>query len=245
MEILRQLRQIIHSQDDILHTVRAVAAGQTQCVAPHLSPTNGHVRRLAEDLSWDANGGVQQQTPYVSNDWFAGQQSESASTTPAAGVAAVRWFGLLATDASREAFPEADVSLGVEGALGFLCPEGGLDDNDMTALQRATRIIDGQIVPAHDVGGEVIPANIMTPANPRTEQAEEGMWQAPENICLLGREQVLFENFLNKICSWVCSNLILLLGEESLTAAASLIYSTRGALSQPGYRTSPSGTRAS
>ncbi|SPO06992.1 related to quinate transport protein [Cephalotrichum gorgonifer] len=204
LEILRQLGQIIHSQEDILHTVRAVAAGQTQCVAPGLSPANGHVRRVADDLSWDANGEAQQQqTPYVGNDWLSGQQSESASTTPAAGVAAVRWFGLLATDASREALEDTDVSLGVDGALGFLGPEGELDENDMTPLQKATRIIDGQMGPAHDVGGEVIPGEAMTPANPRADQAEERMWQASENICLLAREQVLFENFLNRICSWL------------------------------------------
>ncbi|KAH6976162.1 hypothetical protein BKA56DRAFT_488860 [Ilyonectria sp. MPI-CAGE-AT-0026] len=200
LEILRQLGQIISSQDDLLQIVHSVAASQSQCVASDLSPsapTHTHTRGISNNIGWDATGGVQtQQLSYVAND-SSGQQSDSASTTPtaSASVAAVRWFGLLASDASREAFQEADIALELEG--GFLDPSDGQEENDTTPLQRATRIIDDQ-PPAQDLSEEGIAA-----ASPITNLAEKSMWQASANICLLDREQMLFENFLHRICSWL------------------------------------------
>lgn len=188
-------------------------------------------------MGWDSTGGLAtQQLPYVAQDWFGGGgQTDSASTTPAAsaGVAAVRWFGLLANDASREAFQAADVPLGAEG--GFLGPEDGQNEDDMTPLQRATRIIDNQ-PPGRD-----LPDEGNTPANPTTDLAEEGLWEASENICLLGREQVLFENFLHRICPWVGAQLFILLGKISwLMAVNSLICLTLLVRFRLGYHTSPS-----
>ncbi|KAF7551239.1 hypothetical protein G7Z17_g5163 [Cylindrodendrum hubeiense] len=199
LEIIRQLSQIINSQDDLLQIVRSVATSQSQCGASDLSPSApAHTQGSGIDNSvvWDVTGDVQiQQIPYVTNDWF-GPQSDSASTTPAASasVAAVRWFGLLVNDASREALDEADVPLDLEGD--FLDPSNGHNENDMTPLQRATRIIDSQPL-AQDLSDDGIVSTI-----PITNLAEEGMWQASENICLLDREQILFENFLHLICSW-------------------------------------------
>lgn len=124
---------------------------------------------------------------------------DSASTTPvsSASVAAVRWFDLLANDAPPEVFEEVDVPLGLEG--GFLDPSDGQGEDAMTPLQRATRIIDGQ-PPARNV-----PEDGITPpaASQPMNLAEESLWKAPENICLLDRERGLFENFLLRICSWV------------------------------------------
>lgn len=122
-------------------------------------------------------------------------QPESASTTPAASAAAARWFDLLTNDA-REAYEEADAALGNDG--GFLEPED-LDEDSWTALQRATRIVD-----CHPLSPELRNDGI-SPSNTAVDVtgAEETMWRAPETIRLLDREQVLFEIFLRRICSWV------------------------------------------
>ncbi|CAM1510823.1 Fc.00g083360.m01.CDS01 [Cosmosporella sp. VM-42] len=201
LEILRQLGHIINSQDDLFQILRSVAVSNSHEVVSDLSPSapthHAPIPAVGNSLGWDTAGGVQtQQLPYVINEWF-GQQSDSAATSPAASasVAAVRWFGLLASDASREAFQEADAPLEVDG--GFLDPSDGQDENDMTPLQRATRMIDGQ-PPVQDLHNEV-----MAPANPANSISEESMWQASENISLLDKEQILFENFIHRICSWL------------------------------------------
>ncbi|ENH72007.1 hypothetical protein FOC1_g10001856 [Fusarium oxysporum f. sp. cubense race 1] len=182
LEILRQLGQIISSQDELTQTVRSIAASQSH--AGLGAAQNVHV---AEGLNWDAN--VQaQQLPYY--DWSGGQ-SDSNSTTPAASasVAAVRWFGILANDASNEAFPDADAPLGLDGELLDTSPNGQAD-SDITPLQKATRIIDAQ-PPTRDAVNDHA-ANV----------SEESLWQAPRSISLLDREQTLFQNFLHRICSW-------------------------------------------
>ncbi|KAF6513681.1 hypothetical protein HZS61_007006 [Fusarium oxysporum f. sp. conglutinans] len=183
LEILRQLGQIISSQDELTQTVRSIAASQSH--AGLGAAQNVHV---AEGLNWDAN--VQaQQLPYY--DWSGGQ-SDSNSTTPAASasVAAVRWFGILANDASNEAFPDADAPLGLDGELLDTSPDGQAD-SDITPLQKATRIIDAQ-PPTRDAVNDHA-ANV----------SEESLWQAPRSISLLDREQTLFQNFLHRICSWL------------------------------------------
>ncbi|KAF4984478.1 hypothetical protein FZEAL_326 [Fusarium zealandicum] len=221
LEILRQLGQIINSQDDLMQVVRSVADSQSRCVVSNLSPsTSAHapVIDAGDRLAWDATGVIQtQQPPYADSDWLRPQ----AGTSPAASasVAAVRWFGLLANDASREALQEADVPLGLEG--GFLDTSYAQNEDDMTPLQRATRAIDNQ-PSAPDLSNRGT-----TPANRMAGQAEESMWQASENICLLDREQALFENFLHRICSWVCSVSLDTWQTKWLIARHSLIYSTR------------------
>ncbi|KAH7235031.1 uncharacterized protein BKA55DRAFT_522408 [Fusarium redolens] len=182
LEILRQLGQIISSQDELTQIVRSIAASQSQA-----GLGAAHNLHVTEGLNWDAS--VQaQQLPYY--DWSGGQ-SDSNSTTPAASasVAAVRWFGILANDASNEAFPDADAPLGLDGEL-LDTSSDGQADSDITPLQKATRIIDTQ-PPSRD-------------GNDHAENvAEESLWQASESISLLDREQTLFQNFLHRICSWL------------------------------------------
>ena len=214
LEILRQLGQIIDSQDHVLQTVRSVAASQAQCLSSGLSPpgpthVHAHVQGVGNNPRWDGTGRLpaHQQVPYVAHDWTGeagsgGAQTDSTSTTPAAStsVAAVRWFGLVANDASREALQAADAPLGVEG--GFLDPSDGQDEDKMTPLQRATRMIDGQ-PPERE---RDLFDNARTPANSAMDSAdfkEQSLWQAADKIWLLDREQILFENFLHRICPWV------------------------------------------
>lgn len=85
---------------------------------------------------------------------------------------------------------------GLEGD--FLYPLDGQNENNMTPLRRATRIIDSQPSP-DDTSGEA-----MATANSVSNVTEEDMWQASENISLLEKEQMLFEDFLHRICPWVC-----------------------------------------
>ncbi|KAI5458839.1 hypothetical protein BGZ63DRAFT_362069 [Mariannaea sp. PMI_226] len=190
LEILRQLGQIRDSQDDLVHIIRSVAASQSQPAVSTQAPSaNSHIqgRGVNGTLSWDIGCGAQHQHDLLPHDWF-GQQPDSASTTPVAStsVAAVQWFDLLAKDASRVAFQEADAPPGLEG--GFLDPFNGQYEDDTTPLQRATKIIDGQPL-VGDLIGEA--------------SRENDMWQASESISLLEREQILFENFLHRICPWL------------------------------------------
>ncbi|KAJ4251492.1 hypothetical protein NW762_011479 [Fusarium torreyae] len=194
LEILRQLGQIITSQDELTQVVRSIAATQSQATSS-LAPAH-QLHAVTDGLSWNAAGVQTQQLPHAT-DWFGGQ-SESASTTPAASasVAAVRWFGILANDASSEAFQDADVPLGLDGDLLGTSPDCQVE-SDITPLQRATRIIDAQ-PPGRGVSEEGIGVD-----SHATNTTEESLWQAPESISLLDREQALFQNFLHRICSWL------------------------------------------
>jgi hypothetical protein len=120
-------------------------------------------------------------------DWFA-HQSDSTATSPAAstGVAAVQWFGLLTRDTSHNVF-EDHVDTAPTPDAGFLDSLNSRDGDNDTPLQRATKTIDGQ----------------PTDSNVEAGKREEDMWQSSESITLLEREQVLFANFLHRICSWV------------------------------------------
>jgi hypothetical protein len=92
----------------------------------------------------------------------------------------------LTRDVSR-GFPDDDPSAHEGGFLdSFTSHEG----NATSPLQRATKIIDDQLpesAPTDKGGGE------------------EAMWQASQSIVLLEHEQILFANFLQRICSWVYS----------------------------------------
>ncbi|KAM0197374.1 hypothetical protein ACHAPI_005242 [Fusarium lateritium] len=188
LEILRQLGQIISSQNELAQTVHSIATSHSHA-ASSLGQDHNHLS-IDNGLQWDDTTQAQQ-LPYVT-DWL-GSQSDSASTTPAASasVAAVRWFGILATDASNEAFPEVDAASGLDGELLDPSPEGQAE-SDITPLQRATRIIDTQ-PSERDLSNK---ANTL-------ESSEEMLWKAPESISLLDQEQALFQNFLHRICSWV------------------------------------------
>ncbi|KAF4971999.1 hypothetical protein FSARC_1329 [Fusarium sarcochroum] len=194
LEILRQLGQIISSQDELTQAVRSIAATQSQA-SSSLAPAH-QLHAVNDTLGWDATEVQTQQLPHET-DWFGGQ-SDSASTTPAASasVAAVRWFGILANDASTEAFQDADAPLGFDGGLLDTSPDGQVE-SDITPLQRATRIIDTQ-PPTQELSDKVISTGGQT-----TNVTEESLWQASESISLLDREQALFQNFLHRICSWL------------------------------------------
>ncbi|KAB5542529.1 hypothetical protein GE09DRAFT_1037150 [Coniochaeta sp. 2T2.1] len=193
LEILRKLGEIQTSQDTLLHLAQSSAAvtqpQQITSPAPHSQATRiqNDSRGLHGTLDFERNGGTQHHDAYLTQDWF-GEHPDWASASPAAstGVAAVQWFGLLAKDASLEAHQETEVSSGSEG--NFLDPLNTQYEGETTPLQRATRNIDGQ--PAVSDSGV-------------DRGREQDFWQAPESIALLGREQILFENFLHRICPWL------------------------------------------
>jgi hypothetical protein len=193
-EILRQLAKIQTSQDSLLHLVRCVTTSQPQHAASVVSQSSNtqlhHDSHVHDSLSWDdsghGNGSVQHQDTRLTFDWFGEQPDSEASPAASTGVAAVQWFGLLAKDASREAHQETDVPAGSE--VNLLDPFNAQYEGETTPLQRATRIIDGQ-----PVGKDSVPGG----------GREQDFWQSSESITLLEREQILFENFLHRICSWV------------------------------------------
>lgn len=205
------MSHVISSQDQLLDIVRSVATSPSQCVTSDLVSSSGpaHARRIGEDVpNWEHTPGVQQrQLSYVGQEgiWFGTGQIDSPTSTTSpsaaaasASVAAVRWFGLLANDASREAAlqqEDHDDAPPLLDAGGFLDPSDGQKEDDMTPLQRATRLIDNQPPATRDEG--------MTHSASSGE--EERLWAASENIALLDREQALFENFLHRICPWVRS----------------------------------------
>lgn len=118
----------------------------------------------------------------MEHDWF-GDHAGSASTTPIAStsVAAVRWLGLLTSHTSPQTFEENEPTLAIDReSLDSLDDQNG---KSLTALQQATKAIDGQLA-SEDLN-------------------HERFWQASENIALLDDEQYMFENFLHKICPWV------------------------------------------
>lgn len=182
--------------------MRSIAASHSHPTSS-LGQDHNHLS-IDNSLHWDPTIEAQQ-LPYVT-DWFGGQ-SDSASTTPAASasVAAVRWFGILANDASNEAFPEADAALGLDGELLDTSPEGQVE-SDTTPLQKATKIIDTQ-PSEQDLSGK---------AHVR-DSSEERLWKASESISLLDQEQALFQNFLHRICSWVSLRAYSMLTKPSLT----------------------------
>lgn len=98
----------------------------------------------------------------------------------------MQWFGLLTRDVSRE-IEQEDSGAGLEGVQ--FEPFVNTEEHTTTPLQNATKIVDGHL----------------ESENPNdVPLREEDNWQARDSIALVGREQVLFANFIHKICSWVC-----------------------------------------
>jgi hypothetical protein len=192
LEILRQISQIIGTQEDLLHAVRSIATTQTLQTTSILSP-NPTTRQLPDfndddvNVSWNRDSANQQQNYFLSYDYFA-QQVNSAVTSPATstGVAAVQWFGLLTRDVSRD-IDQEDSGSSFEGV--HFEPFDNREEHTTTPLQNATKIVDGQL---ESEDRNDVPLR------------EEDNWQARDSIALVGREQVLFANFIHKICSWVC-----------------------------------------
>lgn len=194
LEILKQLGQIIRTQDDVLHSVREITASQCLAGRSLVSPTQGQTvpNDIEDGINWDvAVESQDQQFSYTTHEWFGGH-TDSAVTTPAAsaGVAAARWFGLLTNHASPEvpqAFQEEDARLGLDKELLNQTGTQGLEHP--TPLQRATKVIDDVHDSTENVGENF---------------ENEASWQASESIALLDEEKVLLQNFLCRICPWVC-----------------------------------------
>ncbi|PYI06993.1 hypothetical protein BO78DRAFT_429277 [Aspergillus sclerotiicarbonarius CBS 121057] len=112
-----------------------------------------------------------------------------------ASFAAVRWFGLLASDAARDSpqlstvpNPHAsqDTSVDHYGAGGLKQPR---------SLQYATQILDNiDLDASHDAGANA-------PGGSPLE--EKIFWQSRESIELLPTEQALFEHFVNQVSPWL------------------------------------------
>lgn len=170
--------------------MRSISVAQKDPSVLALPSTSGNyisVCPVEDPHLWDTQGSVQQHNHFSEYDFLA-PHSESTATSPAAstGVAAVQWFGLLTRDVSR-GFPDDDPSAHEGGCLDAFTSH---ESNATSPLQHATKIIDDQppeSVPTGKGGGE------------------EAMWQASQSIVLLEHEQILFANFLERICSWVCS----------------------------------------
>lgn len=207
LEILRKLAQVAQTQEELLQTVREQARAPypsehaDECQCPSCLPAaHPQHRRTSGAVLAVTPGGTDvlaaSTTLFDDFDFDSayrglGLDPNSAATTPvaSASVAAERWFGLLAnsqyiapdhthqdTGFSAEDAPPDDSGPGGGGGGGFLDLFNGQNEDEMTPLQRATKIIDGP---------------------------DASTWQAPQNIHMLHTEQVLFEHFINRICSWL------------------------------------------
>lgn len=113
-----------------------------------------------------------------------------------AALAAVRWFGLLASDAAKDSPQQSTIPSSWE-TEGLLLDQSSNGINNPSSLQRATQVLDSP--PAtngtHD------------PSSPGTfERAtltEGEIWHSRNPIELLSNEQVLFVHFVNHVSSWV------------------------------------------
>ena len=112
-----------------------------------------------------------------------------------ASFAAVRWFGLLASDAARDTpqlpavpNPHHDISVDHYGANILSQPR---------SLQYATQILD------HTLDTDASQVQTGVPATASSPLEEELIWQSRESIELLPTEQALFEHFINEVSPWV------------------------------------------
>ena len=135
--------------------------------------------------------------------------------SPTVSAAAVQWFGLLANDAARES-PQISTTLAED-----------VDLENITPLQRATRIVDHNQLDGDDCGQSNVSTGGVNSA-PESALFEEQLWQAQEHIQLLPHEYFLFENFVQRISQWVCY-CIPRWPELALTARYRLIFLTRRA----------------
>lgn len=200
---MRQLGQIIQSQDDLLSIVESAnqQIPHKGIELPSTSQSQAYNQvtgreHTSDPVSWNASRQSYNDVPETTARAHSGTV-DSASTTPtaSASVAAARWFGLLSTDAAGGVLQDAEIPLVADG--GLLDSVLNQHDGDLTPLQRATRIVDSDQSPDHGQGRQSIPDHALTTA------AEQPFWQATENISLLDQEQFFFQTFLHRICSWV------------------------------------------
>ncbi|KAK9427544.1 fungal-specific transcription factor domain-containing protein [Lipomyces doorenjongii] len=121
--------------------------------------------------------------------------SSVTSSGHTADTAAVRWFGLLASDAARDSIrtSAADASYGQELNI---FDSHDKDPTRITPIQQATYLVDNyrfENGDAHDGSSYALPK----------DGPEERLWQAPENLELLPQEHFLFENFVQRISQWI------------------------------------------
>lgn len=171
---------------------------------PDTSPDELHE---SPDLAWtapdaDVNPHAQDLLDHLPGSDLASNQSpiawqQSYLSPSNASFAAVRWFGLLASDAARDSpqlstFPPsgANESLSLDHS-------GGDGLAQISSLQRATQVLDSPTAThtSHDptdagaTGGSTL--------------GEEQIWQSREPVELLPTEQTLFEHFVHRVCPWV------------------------------------------
>lgn len=112
--------------------------------------------------------------------------------SPTVSAAAVQWFGILANDAAKES-PQISTTLAED-----------VDLENITPLQRATRIVDHNHLDEDSCGRSNVSTGGVNSAGPGSALFEEQLWQAQEHIKLLPHEYFLFENFVQRISQWVC-----------------------------------------
>ncbi|KAJ5918508.1 hypothetical protein N7466_010500 [Penicillium verhagenii] len=112
-----------------------------------------------------------------------------------ASVAAVRWFGLLASDAARDSPQQAAVPSSWE-TEGLLLDQSSGDIDKPSSLQRATQVLDSP--PVFNGSHEPINSEAHESA---TLQGE--IWHSRNPIELLPNEQILFVHFVNHVSSWI------------------------------------------
>ncbi|KAL2870459.1 Zn(II)2Cys6 transcription factor [Aspergillus lucknowensis] len=116
--------------------------------------------------------------------------SSIESPGPTVNAATVRWFDLLVNDAIRES---PQIPGGGYRDIRSLERLDATDASQITPLQRATRIVDRNLL---DVDTHTIASPVGLPS-------EEGLWQAQEPIQLLPREYSLLENFVQRVSPWI------------------------------------------
>lgn len=140
-----------------------------------------------------------------------------------ASFAAVKWFGLLASDAARETPHISTIpSSWANQSL-------SLDDSAQaqpSSLQHATQVLDSPAASHtnNDSGEELI-------------LAEDQIWQSRKPIDLLSSERTLFEHFIHHVSAWVsyvyvCNQGLIVSHEDSHSRLICLIPQTN---SRPSY----------
>ena len=190
MEILRQLVRVTESQDELLRRVRNLPS--TEPSHPSIVP------ELFEGIEQQDTEATPQQFHDVAHGWVEPRPG-SASSTPArsTNLAAIRWFGVLTGNGSHEAASDILSNLSLE--CDFLDRTEGQSEGDLTPLQRATRAVDGRESNSNLLDESVLPVETTGFLNGKLP------WQSTESIPLLHEQQVLFEIFLRRISSRVCS----------------------------------------
>lgn len=163
------------------------------------------------DLSWtcsepDANRPPPALLDHLSGDALAANQSPIALQhtylSPSnASFAAVRWLGLLASDAARDS-PQLSTIPNSHANQNHLSGHFSADGLiQRSSLQYATQVLESP--PASNASHDPTDSSAPGGVTPREKQ----IWQSREPIELLEAEQTLFEYFVHHVSPWVgCSS---------------------------------------